>query len=506
MGGDDPRVGLDLSGSRSARGQRQDTGSGEPRYAQGVVQRAEEGGRGKSQQGPEHAPPLATGGGNAVDVNRGDYDKRTALHLASGEGHLDVVGRTAARRRPDQGTRTGGRGAPEPRRRARRRGGGRTQAEHQAEHSELGRARRVRPGRRRGPPGRVLRARDDRTDRVRRLRGDIQVPVEGDTRRGQVHQGVEDPAGVAPEERAGDEGQGPDREPGRGHQAGAGGDHRRGEGACAGGLPEGDGDTQADETPEHRHAPGVLPDGRRRGHDIGDMPLLPPRRLQGELHKQCAAPEEDADHIRPAARAGDEPPPQEPPAGDTPRPQAGEPPHRLLGYAQDRRLRSGEDQAESRADVRRGLPDDGRDGVVPVHGARGLPPRGVHRDRRRVLLRDDILLHDPRPPALAGTQRTRRRDEGGARRGEAEGAEERRRATREADVHLLGRGAGGEASVRDDPGDTEGVLPRGLQDGRHGGTGVEEQQGEEVRAGVLRGVVTEGEGRGGREGGTFVWF
>ena len=26
-----------------------------------------------------------------IDINQGDYDKRTALHLASGEGHLDVV-------------------------------------------------------------------------------------------------------------------------------------------------------------------------------------------------------------------------------------------------------------------------------------------------------------------------------------------------------------------------------------------------------------------------------
>ena len=26
-----------------------------------------------------------------IDINQGDYDKRTALHLAAGEGHLDVV-------------------------------------------------------------------------------------------------------------------------------------------------------------------------------------------------------------------------------------------------------------------------------------------------------------------------------------------------------------------------------------------------------------------------------
>ena len=42
-----------------------------------------------SQDGP-NAPPSPRDG-NAVDVNCGDYDRRTALHLAAGEGHLDVV-------------------------------------------------------------------------------------------------------------------------------------------------------------------------------------------------------------------------------------------------------------------------------------------------------------------------------------------------------------------------------------------------------------------------------
>jgi len=32
--------------------------------------------------------PLANGG---FDINKGDYDKRTPLHLASSEGHYDVV-------------------------------------------------------------------------------------------------------------------------------------------------------------------------------------------------------------------------------------------------------------------------------------------------------------------------------------------------------------------------------------------------------------------------------
>jgi hypothetical protein len=38
-----------------------------------------------SEQGPMN------GGGEVVDINKGDYDKRTPLHLASSEGHYDVV-------------------------------------------------------------------------------------------------------------------------------------------------------------------------------------------------------------------------------------------------------------------------------------------------------------------------------------------------------------------------------------------------------------------------------
>jgi hypothetical protein len=37
------------------------------------------------------AKPNTFAAGLLVDVNRGDYDKRTALHLAAGEGHTDVV-------------------------------------------------------------------------------------------------------------------------------------------------------------------------------------------------------------------------------------------------------------------------------------------------------------------------------------------------------------------------------------------------------------------------------
>lgn len=41
------------------------------------------GGGGGQKQALEILPP--------VDINTGDYDKRTALHLAAGEGHADVI-------------------------------------------------------------------------------------------------------------------------------------------------------------------------------------------------------------------------------------------------------------------------------------------------------------------------------------------------------------------------------------------------------------------------------
>ena len=41
------------------------------------------GGKGGQKKALEILPP--------VDINAGDYDKRTALHLAAGEGHTDVV-------------------------------------------------------------------------------------------------------------------------------------------------------------------------------------------------------------------------------------------------------------------------------------------------------------------------------------------------------------------------------------------------------------------------------
>ena len=36
-------------------------------------------------------PSAIVSGKDAVDINRGDYSKRTTLHLATGEGHLDMV-------------------------------------------------------------------------------------------------------------------------------------------------------------------------------------------------------------------------------------------------------------------------------------------------------------------------------------------------------------------------------------------------------------------------------
>jgi len=119
MGGDDQRIGLDLSGSRSTHGNGRIRGvashgmlrgsfsepkkgdGGSPSKVQSMVNlpamldlssnRKRAGSVGSESITSEQRPPSPRGEGNAVDVNRGDYDKRTALHLASGEGHLDVV-------------------------------------------------------------------------------------------------------------------------------------------------------------------------------------------------------------------------------------------------------------------------------------------------------------------------------------------------------------------------------------------------------------------------------
>jgi ankyrin repeat protein len=39
----------------------------------------------------DSSEPLALACDDVLDINKGDYDKRTALHLASSEGHYDVV-------------------------------------------------------------------------------------------------------------------------------------------------------------------------------------------------------------------------------------------------------------------------------------------------------------------------------------------------------------------------------------------------------------------------------
>ena len=59
---------LDMSGSRSSL----------------AVSRA----KGAKSPSLDASEPLVS---NVLDINKGDYDNRTALHLAAGEGHLDVV-------------------------------------------------------------------------------------------------------------------------------------------------------------------------------------------------------------------------------------------------------------------------------------------------------------------------------------------------------------------------------------------------------------------------------
>jgi len=84
------RLALDLSGSR-----RQGGGGGAPSSPGGLDVSTS---RGKTAVRPSQvtsldvSEPTATSDGkDVVDINKGDYDKRTALHLAAGEGHLDVV-------------------------------------------------------------------------------------------------------------------------------------------------------------------------------------------------------------------------------------------------------------------------------------------------------------------------------------------------------------------------------------------------------------------------------
>jgi len=73
---------LDLSGSRTKGG-----GGGKSSLdmsrSRGKVTRTKQGSSLEVSERPAQR--------DVVDINQGDYDKRTALHLAAGEGHLDVV-------------------------------------------------------------------------------------------------------------------------------------------------------------------------------------------------------------------------------------------------------------------------------------------------------------------------------------------------------------------------------------------------------------------------------
>eukprot|EP00580_Thalassiosira_gravida_P018759 CAMPEP_0201671980 /NCGR_PEP_ID=MMETSP0494-20130426/31235_1 /ASSEMBLY_ACC=CAM_ASM_000839 /TAXON_ID=420259 /ORGANISM="Thalassiosira gravida, Strain GMp14c1" /LENGTH=883 /DNA_ID=CAMNT_0048153495 /DNA_START=588 /DNA_END=3240 /DNA_ORIENTATION=+ len=82
------RLALDLSGSR-----KHGAGGGVPSSPGGLdmsTSRGKTALRAAQVTSLDMSEPTATPD-DAVDINKGDYDKRTALHLAAGEGHLDVV-------------------------------------------------------------------------------------------------------------------------------------------------------------------------------------------------------------------------------------------------------------------------------------------------------------------------------------------------------------------------------------------------------------------------------
>ncbi|KAL9186070.1 hypothetical protein ACHAXT_005308 [Thalassiosira profunda] len=79
------RSAMDRSSSRSRRGL---AGKGTEDYWNWAPSPKNAGHR-KQASMDISEPALAPN--NAIDINKGDYDSRTALHLAAGEGHLDVV-------------------------------------------------------------------------------------------------------------------------------------------------------------------------------------------------------------------------------------------------------------------------------------------------------------------------------------------------------------------------------------------------------------------------------
>ena len=75
------QIALDLSGSKHGL----EGGGG------GGIKSVLDASRGKLQRNGLDISEPTLPNANSVDINKGDYDKRTALHLAAGEGHLDIV-------------------------------------------------------------------------------------------------------------------------------------------------------------------------------------------------------------------------------------------------------------------------------------------------------------------------------------------------------------------------------------------------------------------------------
>ena len=349
-------------------------------------------------------------GGDAArrrEAVEGRYDKRTALHLAASEGHAPVVQRLPppARRRT---RRTAGAARPwtTPKRRstlevielliapaARRASGGRrsprrssrpqtsTRRDAAAAAAATATAPPCRHPAATPPPphrhltapppppgaddvGEVGRAADARADRQRRLRRHLPLPVAGTM----VAAKVINVAKVKSEERD---------------------------------LALSDFRKETNFLQQLRHPNVCMLLGytlTEHEHEVmlSELMQCSPRRLQDLARSRegggaTAADEAGAalrDHVRP----GNELPPPLLAADHPPRPQARQPAVGLLGHAQGRRLRprqAAPAPEERRVERRRlrAVRDDGRDGVVPLHGARGVPSRGVQREGRRLRLR-----------------------------------------------------------------------------------------------------------------------
>mmetsp|Transcript_15679 Transcript_15679/g.56279 ORF Transcript_15679/g.56279 Transcript_15679/m.56279 type:complete len:392 (+) Transcript_15679:787-1962(+) len=166
----------------------------------------------------------------------------------------------------------------------------------------------------------------------------------------------------------------------------------------------------------HRAVPR---DVHRDGHRAGVAMLrVHARGVVGPAVPQVGGPALPRRRARdgPGRRARDELPPRsETPSGDSPRFEAGQLDVDASDAAQDWRFRSVQDPVRAQQDAAgRGheLHDDGRDRVVPVHGAGGFPARILRPRRGRLRRVHDFLPTLLLPAAVRGVKSGRRREDG----------------------------------------------------------------------------------------------